>query len=358
MRIGDSNVSMSSKSTYTESNIEQESLRFWVGSRPSSRVQKFQNPELEENINDAVKISDAGKNELQKSEAAKEEDEIIYEISNEDRHKIMLIEKFIQIFSGKKVKLNIADKIKINPLRKLSKSGNSHINNEKAEKTANWGLEYDYSRHHYEKQTMTFSANGKVKTSDGRSIEFKIDLDLKREHSSYESKSIRAGNAKLIDPLAINLDNTSVKLTDSKISFDLDFDGKTDQVSFVSKGSGFLALDLNDDGVINDGRELFGPKSGDGFSELSKYDLDGNQWIDENDAIFSKLKIWMKDESGEDILFSLADKGVGALYIGSVNTPFSLKDDSNNLNGNIQKTGVFLKENGTAGIIQHVDLAV
>ncbi|NLD47470.1 MAG: hypothetical protein GX660_09755, partial [Clostridiaceae bacterium] len=144
----------------------------------------------------------------------------------------------------------------------------------------------------------------------------------------------------------------------NKINFDLDFDGKTEQISFVSKESGFLALDLNNDGVINDGRELFGPQTGDGFSELAKYDLDENNWIDENDAVFSKLKIWVKDDSGKDMLFTLAEKGIGALYLGNVNTPFSLKDASNNLNGVIRKSGVFLKENGTAGTIQHIDLAV
>lgn len=358
MRIGDSSISMSAKSTYTEKQIEQESLKFWVGNRPDFESQKFKNLNLEKDTNAVLKISDEGKKELKKCEDAKVEDDTMYELSSEDKHKIRLIESFIRIFTGKKVKLNVLDKIKTRALRKTSEASEGMPIKGDVQKTAGWGLEYDYTKHYYEKQTMTFSANGTVKTSDGRNIDFKIDLEMKREYTSYENKSIRAGDAKVIDPLVINLDNTFIKLTDNKVNFDLDFDGKIDQVSFASEGSGFLALDLNEDGVINNGRELFGPKSGDGFSELAKYDSDSNNWIDENDAVFSKLKIWMKDESGEDMLFSLAEKGVGALYIGNVNTTFSLKDSSNNLSGEIQKTGVFLRENGTAGIIQHIDLAI
>jgi hypothetical protein len=330
----------------------------WVGSRPNFEAQKLQSPKAKENDSDIMEISDAGKRELQKCECAKKEDESTYELSNEDKHKIMLLERFIQIFSGKKIKLHVAEKFKIGTERRIADIGNDSVKNENLQNTNGWGLEYDYRRQHYEKQTMSFSANGMVKTADGQSIEFKIDLDMKREYTSYESASIRAGDAKAVDPLVINLHNNAVKLTDNKISFDLDFDGKTEQVSFVSKGSGFLALDLNNDGLINDGRELFGPQSGDGFSELEKYDSDGNKWIDENDAVFSKLKIWMKDEAGEDMLYTLAENDIGALYIGNVSTPFSLKDESNNLNGEIQKTGIFLKENGTAGIIQHIDLEV
>ena len=58
-------------------------------------------------------------------------------------------------------------------------------------------------------------------------------------------------------------------VSDMKFKFDIDSDGKVDEISFVGKSSGFLALDKNEDGKINDGSELFGTKSGDGFSDLA-----------------------------------------------------------------------------------------
>ena len=45
---------------------------------------------------------------------------------------------------------------------------------------------------------------------------------------------------------------------------------------------------------------------------------------------------------------------VGAIYLGNANTEFSLKDENNNLNGQIRKTGIYLKEStGAAGTIAH-----
>ncbi len=79
-----------------------------------------------------------------------------------------------------------------------------------------------------------------------------------------------------------------------KLKFDLDGNGKIEEIYFPAKGSGFLAIDLNEDGIINNGFELFGPATANGFEELAKYDEDSNRWIDESNSIFLKLKIWVK----------------------------------------------------------------
>jgi hypothetical protein len=149
------------------------------------------------------------------------------------------------------------------------------------------------------------------------------------------------------------------KLTEMKVDgLDLDGDGKEEKISFLEQGSGFLALDQNGDGIINDGNELLGPKTGDGFRELAAFDSDENGWIDENDPVFHNLRIWIKDETGKDSLVALGEKGLGAIYLGNVNTNFSLKGEENELQAQIQKTGIFLKEDGQAGTIQHIDFAI
>lgn len=162
----------------------------------------------------------------------------------------------------------------------------------------------------------------------------------------------------MLDPLVINLKSTSAGLSEEKFNFDLDADGKTEQVSFLSQGSGFIALDINNDGTINDGNELFGTRTGDGFVELAAYDGDNNGWIDENDSIYEKLCIWTKDENGNDQLFALGQKGIGAIYLGNVDTNYSLKNSNNDTDGQIMKTGIYLHEGGYAGTIQHVDIAI
>ena len=161
------------------------------------------------------------------------------------------------------------------------------------------------------------------------------------------------------DPLMINLDTNIGSVSDQKFFFDLDSDGKEEEISFAGKDSGFLAWDKNGDGKINDGSELFGTKSGDGFKDLAEYDEDGNGWIDENDRIYSQLKVWTKDENGNDRLIDLKDADVGAIYLRNADTQFSLKDDENKLNAEIKKTGIYLKEStGAVGTLNHVDLVV
>lgn len=208
-----------------------------------------------------------------------------------------------------------------------------------------------------EQETTSFSATGIVKTADGREINFGVNLEMSRGFAGSFLES-SAEEVVLTDPLVINLESGTASVADRKFFFDLDADGDKEEISSLGQGSGFLAYDKNGDGEINDGSELFGTKSGDGFADLSKYDEDGNGWIDENDRIFKNLKVWTKDAEGKDKLVDLKSADVGAIYLGSANTQFHLNDTVNKTNAVIQKTGVFLRESGTVGTIQHVDLAV
>lgn len=209
-----------------------------------------------------------------------------------------------------------------------------------------------------EVESTTFSAQGIAKTADGREISFGVDVSMSRGFAG-QMFSMTDEAVVLTDPLVINLENDNASVTDQKFYFDLDADGKEEKISQLGSGSGFLAYDRNGDGVINDGSELFGTKSGDGFADLAAYDQDGNGWIDENDDIFDKLKVWTKDADGNDRLLNLKEANVGAIYLGSADTRMHLNNAyTNQTNAVIQKTGVFLKETGEVGTIQHVDLAV
>ena len=210
-----------------------------------------------------------------------------------------------------------------------------------------------------EQENTVFSTTGIAKTADGREISFNLDLEMSRAFAgTIESESLETYNYVMTDPLVINLDDSPAGLSDQKFYFDLDSDGKQDKISSLRQGSAFLAFDKNGDGVVNDGSELFGTKSGNGFADLAAYDQDGNGWIDEGDDIYSKLSLWTKDENGNDRLMSLKDADVGAIYLGSATTGFHLNDSANNTNGMIRQTGVFLRESGGVGTVQHVDLAV
>jgi hypothetical protein len=202
---------------------------------------------------------------------------------------------------------------------------------------------------HYESETVSYSAQGFVNTADGRTISVDLNFNMSREVFSAVSETI---NLNAQDPLVVNYNGSAASLTSRKFDFDLNFDGVMDQISFAGEGSGFLALDKNGDGAINNGSELFGPRTGSGFSELRNYDIDRNGWIDENDDIFTKLLIWSKDSDGKDLLITLKEADVGAIYLGDISTQYTLDG------GAMRSTSVFLKESGGAGTVHHIDLNV
>lgn len=220
-----------------------------------------------------------------------------------------------------------------------------------------WGVVYDYYESHFESESTSFSAEGVVHTRDGQEIHINMELNMSREFFSEQRITLRAGDA-LKDPLVVNFNGTAAELTQTRFSFDIDADGRSDQIAFVRPGSGFLALDKNDDGKINDGTELFGAVTGEGFRELARYDEDGNRWIDENDSVYDRLRIWSKDVNGSDQLVALGQRDVGAIYLGHIETPFLLKDADNQTLGQVRDTGLFLKEEGGAGTVQQLDLVV
>ncbi len=136
-----------------------------------------------------------------------------------------------------------------------------------------------------------------------------------------------AKNAKY-DPLVIDLDGKGFNITDRKngTHFDLNADGYAEKTDWT-RTDGWLALDLNGNGKIDDGSELFGDHTkladgslaADGFAALSRYDANGDGLIDARDEIFSQLRIWCDadgdGQSGNGELVSLADAGVSSISL-------------------------------------------
>jgi len=212
-------------------------------------------------------------------------------------------------------------------------------------------MSYTYEEH----QSLNFQVQAYLQT-DSKEIALDLNIALSRSFVQHTNISIESLQA-LKDPLILSFDGTMPSLSSKTFSFDIDSDGESDQISQLNAGNGFLALDKNNNHIIDDGSELFGTKSGNGFEDLAKYDEDKNGWIDENDAVFDKLRVWQKNE-GKDTLLALGELGIGAIFLGDAATPFELKSRDNSLLGEIKKSGFFVYENGSAGVISQVDLAV
>lgn len=219
------------------------------------------------------------------------------------------------------------------------------------------GLVYQRHERYQEQETLKFQAVGVVRTADGREIDFSVAMNMSREFVQESNLQAQAGSKK-IDPLVINFDGQGAALSQTRFEFDLDSDGTAEQIASLRPGSGYLALDRNGDGTINNGSELFGPGSGRGFAELALYDEDGNNFIDEGDSIYHQLRIWITNEDGSTQLAALGDKNIGAIFLGHVSSPFQLKDANNNSLGEVANSGIYLTEDGKAGVIQEINLSV
>ena len=176
----------------------------------------------------------------------------------------------------------------------------------------------------YQSVDFRFYAKGKVETEDGRTIEFKFAMHHVREdykvHRFPGKDPVGDSN-----PLIIDTNNKAPERGKAQIEFDMDGDGTRNRMTLLKPGSGFLALDKNEDGKINDGSELFGAQSGtNGFEQLKAYDEDGNGWIDENDSVYDKLQIWESDAEGKMQLKKLKDLGIGAIYLQFSPNPMDL----------------------------------
>ncbi|OGQ94945.1 MAG: hypothetical protein A2521_13870 [Deltaproteobacteria bacterium RIFOXYD12_FULL_57_12] len=357
MIITDSSIQMASQRTAVEIYKKRESLNVWQDN-PTAAQSPENNATTPGLQALSLTISQQAVTVSISAEAMALQTAGIQEVGQDSEiagdAKLFILKLLVERLTGRKIKL-------INPgdLRQTEKSAQQTAPPQQpaAAEKEGWGLIYDYYESHYQSESVQFTASGTIKTVDGREVEFNVSLNMSHEFMSEQSLNIRAGDA-LKDPLVINFNGTAAELTETSFSFDIDLDGQADQIAQLGVGSGFLALDRNDDGRINDGSELFGPTTGDGFSELARYDDDKNSWIDENDAIYDRLRIWTKDGEGKDQLFLLGQRGIGALFLGHINTPFNLRDSANELLGAVRSSGIYLREEGTVGSMQQLDLVV
>jgi len=338
MKIAESSITMSSMRQFTQVAEVQETLAVLV-ERPSPTADQTA-------LQDRVSLSDESKS-LQCGKASRSgfTDAGI-------RYRHMLKALIVEALTGRK--LHVFDPADLQPA--ASENTVDADTQTNTQEGSGVGILYDRTTRYVETESVSMEASGMIRTEDNREISFSLSMEMSRTFVETTGVHVRAGDPALVDPLVVNFAGTAAELTETRFEFDLDIDGAGDLMPGLRGGSGYLALDRNNDGIINDGSELFGPATGDGFEELAAYDADGNQWIDDKDPVFDKLRIWLVNGNGMGRLEKLRHSNIGAIHLAKLSTLFDHRDDANRLEGRTTDTGLFLREDGTAGTVQQLDL--
>ena len=208
----------------------------------------------------------------------------------------------------------------------------------------------------FEQEQLAFVANGQVTTADGREITF--DLGFALNYQKLQLSERLTSSAALKDPLVLNLEGLVPGFSSARFEFDLDADGSSESLTQLANNSAFLALDRNGNGQIDDGNELFGARSGNGFAELAALDDDGNGILDDADSGFASLRLYRSDTA----LLTLGDQKIGAIFLNAAATPFMHLGGDQGAQGEspavLRQTGIYLTEDGKAGTLQQIDLRV
>ncbi|MCU7806252.1 MAG: hypothetical protein KZQ73_00035 [Candidatus Thiodiazotropha sp. (ex Semelilucina semeliformis)] len=148
------------------------------------------------------------------------------------------------------------------------------------------------------------------------------------------------------------METTAIQDWDT-VRFDHNNDGIKTATGWVKPDDGLLVRDINGNGSIDSGRELFGDNTllnngelaQDGFMALSDLDANGDARIDVQDAQFTDLKIWQDINqdgvSQSNELHSLSDLGIESISTNAQTV-------NQNLNGNtLTALGAYTKTDGT-----------
>lgn len=146
------------------------------------------------------------------------------------------------------------------------------------------------------------------------------------------------------DPLAIDLDNDGIETVGLDLNAPIMFDHNGDRIrtatGWLKGDDAWLVRDVNHNGVIESGLELFGAdttitlynapaKARDGFEALAALDSNNDKVFNAQDAAFTEVKLWQDRNqdavSQADELVSLADKGIVSIALNytAVNTQLS-----------------------------------
>ena len=198
-------------------------------------------------------------------------------------------------------------------------------------------------------RVATAGLSERAVTAEGLGADFKMGADAAAAGASILAPAQRA-------LLALDLDGDGIETrgADGRVVFDHNNDGVKTGTGWLRPDDGWLVLDRNSNGTIDNGGELFGvdtvkadgAKATDGFDALSDLDSNDDGVFDAKDTRFADVRVW-RDLNQDGISQSNELSTLAANNILSINLN-KTRARTDLGNGNVQTaTGTFTRSNGT-----------
>ena len=214
-------------------------------------------------------------------------------------------------------------------------------------------------------QSLSYQMQGQFQLDD-KQISLSYEFHLSSESTRYRRFATRAGN--LQDPLLVQFGNQSLGHIEGGQAFDINSDNSLDTLPIFSGDVGYLVFDQNANGRADDGSELFGPASGNGFHELAAFDSNQNGFIDKEDEHFDQLYLWQPSAQSEtegdsepgaqQRWLSLDEAGIMAINLSAIDTPYSFYDENDQLLAQMRRSSFAIGENGRGYGVHQVDVRI
>ena len=180
-----------------------------------------------------------------------------------------------------------------------------------------------------------------------------LDMYLRKDHNYFYY------NENNLDPITFDLGNDGLDFSpQGSVLFDVDSDGDLEATAWVGANDGMLALDRNQNGIIDNGSEISFVADLEGANTdlegLAGFDSNQDGVLDANDARFNEFLVW-QDANQNGISEANELKTLTQVGIQSINLTPTPNGESVGVAGvNLVNTSSFTFSDGTSAVLGDV----
>jgi len=205
-------------------------------------------------------------------------------------------------------------------------------------------------------QQLNFSMQGDF-IIDNQAVNLNYQLQLNSQYSTASTVNMSA--AALKDPLVIQYGAQSIGKIIGYQALDINNDKQQDNLPIFSGDVGYLVYDKNNDQQVNNGSELFGPTSNNGFAELAMLDSNQNGYFDQQDDKYQQVYIWQPkhmNSAEEQNLVTLSQAGIKAISLNAIDTQFNFRGDHGEIDAQLTQSSFAITNNNQAVGVHQIDV--